>query len=118
MTGKLSLPGASDGGVRAPAGHCRSIRAGLAVGGLVDRRNLVVLHVDERLLASVAARASLGRRLVVGRDVERNKEDEVRADDGHSRERREFLSGTLAHVRSPREVCRREVRVGCEVDEA
>lgn len=86
---------------------------------LADRRNLVVLHVDQRLLAGVAPRtAALGLRLAVGRHVERDEEEEVRADDGHSRERREFLSGALAHVRGPREVRRREIGVRGEVDKA
>lgn len=115
----LSLPGTSDRPIGAAGGRGGSIRLVLAVGiGLAHRGHLVVLHVDERLLASVAARAASLGGLLVGGNVEGDEEEEVGADDGHSREGGEFFSRALAHVGSPREIGGREVGVGREVDKA
>ncbi len=55
---------------------------------------------------------------LVGCEVERDEEDEVGADDTHSGESGEFLSGAFARVRHPGEVGRGEVSVGSEIDEA
>lgn len=115
----LRLAGAGDGTIRA---SCRSgsgsVRLGLAVGlGTGSRGHLVSRHVNNGLLASVAAgTASLGG-LVVGDNVEGDEQNEVRRENAHSSESGEFLSGTVAHVGSPREVSRGEVGIRREVDE-
>lgn len=80
--------------------------------------DLEVLHVDEGLLAGVAARtADLGS-LVVGGDVEGDEKQQVRGDDSNTSESSELLTGALAHVGSPGEVDGGEVGVRGEVDEA
>lgn len=115
----LRLARAGDGTVGA---SCRSssgsVRLGLAVGlGSRSRGHLVSRHVNNSLLASVAAgTASLGG-LVVGDNVEGDEQNKVRGEDAHSSKSGEFLTGTVAHVGSPGEVGRAEVGVGREVDE-
>ena len=54
---------------------------------------------------------------LVGRDVEKDEEDEVGGDYSHACECSELFSSTVASVWHPEEVGRGEVCVGCEVDE-
>lgn len=116
----LRLARASDRAVRAAVGHRRAIGGlGVAVGlGTGGRGDLEVLHVDQGLLASVAARtANLGG-FLVGGDVEGDEEEQVRGDDSNTGESGKLLTSTLAHVWSPGEVDGGEVGVRCEVDES
>lgn len=108
----LGLAGACHGAVGAASG------LGAAVLDTGRGRNFEVLHVDQRFLASVAAGTSGLGGLVIGRNVERDEQDQVRADDANTSHGSEFLTGTLAHVREPREVGGGEVGVRSEVDEA
>lgn len=108
----LGLAGACHRAVGAASGF------GAAVLGTGRGRNFEVLHVDQRFLASVAAGTSGLGGLVIGRNVERDEQDQVGADDANTSHGSEFLTGTLAHVREPREVGGGEVGVRSEVDEA
>jgi len=56
--------------------------------------------------------------LPVCRKIERDEQKKVRAQYSHSSKGCEFFTGTFAHVWYPREVGRREIRVGGKVDEA
>lgn len=115
----LRLARAGDGAVGASSrSSSGSVRLGLAVS--LDSRgrgHLVSRHVNNSLLASVAARAASLGGLVVGDNVEGNEQNEVGCEDAHSSESGELLTGTVAHVGNPREVGRGEVGVGSEVDE-
>lgn len=91
---------------------------GAAILGTSRGGNFEVLHVDQRFLASVAAGTAGLSGLVVGGNVEGDEEDQVGADDADTSQGSEFLTGTLAHVREPREVGGGEVGVRGEVDEA
>lgn len=103
----LGLAGASDRAVGAAGGT--------AVGATVLGRNrggdLEVLHIDQGLLASVAAGTSGLGGLVVSGNVERDEENEVGADDANASHGSELLTGALAHVGEPREVSGGEVGV-------
>lgn len=83
--------------------------------GLTDSRDLLVLHLDESAGGPLAA---FWHWFLVGRKVERNKEEEVRGQNCNTGEGCEFLAGTMASVGHPLEVSAREVGVGCEVYEA
>lgn len=106
----LGLARASHGAVGAASG--------LGAAGTGRGRNLEVLHVDQRFLASVAAGTSGLGGLVVGGNVEGDEQNQVGADDADTSHGSEFLTGTLAHVGEPREVGGGEVGVRGEVDEA
>jgi hypothetical protein len=54
---------------------------------------------------------------LIGRNVEGDEEEEVRADDTDTREGGELLAGAFAMVRHPWKVGRGEVGVRCEIDE-
>lgn len=100
--------------------HRRAIGHGLgaAVGQRArHRRNLKVLHLNRSLLARVPTRPSALARFLVRRQVERDEEQEVRADDGNSREGRKLFTRAAAHVGRPGEIGVREVGVRSEVDE-
>ena len=112
----LGLARASDRAVGAASGSGRAVGLGSTVGS-VGRWDLEVAHVDERLLASVAAGAASLDLLLVGGDVETDEQEEVRGDNGDTSESSEFLTGALAHVGSPGEVGGGEVGVRGEVDE-
>lgn len=120
ISNRLRLARAGDGAVRAAVGHRRAIGSrGVAVGlGAGGGGDLEVPHVDQGLLASVAARTANFGGLVVCGNVEGDEEEQVRGDDGNTGESGELLTSALAHVGSPWEVDRGEVRVGGEVDEA
>jgi hypothetical protein len=93
---------------------------GLAVGAAVAG-GLGVREVGEGSLAHAAKRLAsrlLATRLLVRGGVEGDEENQVRAEDGNTRERGELLTGALASVGHPGEVGRGEVGVGREVDEA
>lgn len=49
--------------------------------------------------------------LLVGSEVERNEQNEVRADNSNTRESSELLSGAVTRIRHPWEVGRGEVGV-------
>lgn len=108
----LGLARACHGAVGAASG------LGAAVLGTGRGRNFEVLHVDQRFLASVATGTSGLGGLVIGGNIERDEQDQVGADDADTGQSGEFLTGTLAHVREPREVGGGEVGVRGEVDEA
>jgi hypothetical protein len=78
-----------------------------------DIRNL---HITQRSHSSAASGALSFP--FVGCEVERDEKKKIRAEYANACERGKFLSGTLAMVRHPWEVCRCEVGVGCEVNEA
>ena len=78
----------------------------LAVGESSDIRDLSVLQGSRRFAA--------GRSLsifLVGREVEGDEEEEVRAEYTHAGESREFLAGAFARVWHPWEVGRCEISV-------
>lgn len=115
----LGLAGASDGAVGAASRAGTAVGAlGTAVGGTGGGGDLEVLHVDEGLLAGVAARAANLGSLVVGGNVEGDEEEQVGGDDTNTSEGSELLTSALAHVGSPGEVDGGEVGVRSEVDEA
>ena len=116
----LGLARASDRAVGAAGRGGRAVGTlGAAVGlGTGRGGDLKVPHVDERFLASVAARtANLGV-LLVGGNVEGDEQQQVRGDDTNTSERSELLTGALTHVGSPGEVGGGEVGVRGKVDEA
>jgi hypothetical protein len=108
--GNLGLAGASDRAVGAASGA--------TVLGRGRRGDLEVLHIDQRLLASVAAGTSRLAGLVIGGNVEGDEEDEVGADDADASHGSELLTGALAHIGEPLEVGGGEIGVGGKVDEA
>ena len=116
-TQNLGLAGASDGAVGAASSAAVGTTVDATVGG-GGGRDLKVPHLDQGLLASVAAGTSGLGGLVVGGNVEGDEENEVGADDTNTGHGSEFLTGALAHVRQPGEVGGGEVGVGGEVDEA
>lgn len=120
MLNRLSLAGASDGAIGATSrgSAVGSLGATISLGSSSRRGDLEVAHVDQGLLASVAARtADLGF-LLIGGDVEGDEQEQVGGDDTDTSESSEFLTGALAHVGGPREVSRGEVSVRSEVDKA
>lgn len=117
----LRLARASDGAVGATSGSRGSVGLGVAIGGgtvSTSGSNLELGHVDHRLSSSVATGTAGLRGLLVGGDVERDEEEQVRADDGDSGESGELLTSALAHIGSPGEVGRGEVGVRGKVNEA
>lgn len=112
-TQNLGLAGAGDRAVGATRGTAIGTALLSSRGG-----DLEVPHVDQRLLASVAAGTSSLGSLVVGGNVERDEKNQVGANDANTSQGSEFLAGALAHVGHPGEVSRGEVGVGGEVDEA
>ena len=60
----------------------------------------------------------LATRLLVRGGVEGDEENQVRSEDGNTRERSKLLTGALTSVGHEGEVGRGEVGVGREVDEA
>jgi len=79
------------------------------------------VRVGERSLAHSAHSLASGRALailLVGGEVERDEEEEVRAEDTNTREGSELLTRALPGVGEPRPVGRNEVGVRSEVNEA
>lgn len=116
----LGLARASDWAVGTAGRGRRAVGTLSAAVGVGAGRggDLKVPHVDERLLASVAARtANLGI-LLVGGNVEGDEQQQVGGDDTNTSERSELLTSALTHVGSPGEVGGREVGVRGKVDEA
>lgn len=117
----LSLARPRHGSVLTSRRHRRAIGLvglGAAVGQRAGHgRNLKVLHLDRSLLARVPTRPSALARLLVRRQVERDKQQEVRAQDGNAREGRKLFTRAAAHVGRPGEIGVREVGVRSEVDE-
>jgi hypothetical protein len=60
--------------------------------------HLLILHLHQGACSPAAA---LGHRLLVGREVEGDEEEEVRGQDADSSDGGEFLSCALARVREP-----------------
>jgi hypothetical protein len=123
----LSLPGPCDRAVlttrrgRGPVDRAvgRTIGIGVAIRERARHgRTFEVLHLNESLLARVPARSATLARLLVGRNVERDEEQQVRAQNANSRKCRKLFTGTPAHVRCRREIGGREVGVGSEVDKS
>lgn len=112
-TENLGLAGTGDRAVGATRGTAIGVALLSSRGG-----DLEVSHIDQRLLASVAAGASGLGSLVVGGNVEGDEKNQVGADDANTSQGSEFLAGALAHVGHPGEVGRGEVGIGGEVDEA
>ena len=88
-----------------------SIRHGSCSG--MGLRNWRLGHASYSL-----ARARCLAVVLVGGKVERDEEDEVRADNPDAGECSELLSGTLTRAGQRRKVGRGEVGIGCEIDEA
>lgn len=86
--------------------------AGNGLGNVVRVRERSLAHTPEGL-ASLRLAA-----LLVGREIEGDEEDEVRAEDTNTSEGGKLLTCALASVRHPGPVGRGEVGVGGEVDEA
>lgn len=84
---------------------------GLAVE---QRGNIRHLNITERPCSFAASEAFA--LLLVGCEVERDEEQEVRADNAHTSKCGKFLSSAVARVWHPWEVGRGEVGVRCEVD--
>lgn len=99
------------GGLAAAAG----LGAGLACRGGGGKR------VWQRGLAhttyGLASTSSLAV-LPISSEIERDEQDEVRAENSNAGDRGEFLAGALAHVRPVGEVDRGEVGVRRKVDES
>ena len=76
--------------------------------------------IGQRSLAHAAQRLASGLLavLLVGSEVERDEEDQVRAENGDTREGRKLLTSALASIGHPGEVGGSEVGVGGEVDKA
>jgi hypothetical protein len=91
----------------------RCLGVDLAVG---ESRNVWKLSVFERS-CSFASCWSLAI-FPVGCNVEVDEEDEVGGDGNDASESGEFFTRALAGIGHPGPVCRGEVCVGCEVDEA
>jgi len=66
---------------------------------------------------SLASTRGLGVLPIRG-EIERDEEDEVRAEDRNTSDSGEFLSGALPSIGVVGEIRRREIRVRGEVDEA
>jgi hypothetical protein len=90
----------------------RQSRINLTVGESSDIRNLGILQGSGGFTASRALSI-----LLVGREVEGNEEQEIRADYSHACERSKFFSGAFARIRHPWEVGRGEVGIGSEINE-
>lgn len=112
---RLSLARASGGaiGLSSSGGSTVAVSVG-SDGGLdvqrVGKRSLG--HATERLAGGALAA------LLVGSKVERNEENQIRAENRNTRESGKFLASALAGVGHPGEVGRGEVSVRGEVDEA
>ncbi len=88
---------------------------------LAGRGRLGVREVGQRSLAHAAqrlARRLLATRLLVGRRIEGDEENKVRAENGDTGERSKLLAGASASVGHEREIGRGEVCVRGKVDEA
>ena len=113
---RLGLARAGDWTVWCSAGGSDTVAFGcwvdLAAGEGSDIWNLSILEGTSSLTASWALAV-----LLVGREVEGDEEEEVRANDAHAGEGSKFLSSTLTSIWQPWEVGRGEVGVGCEVNE-
>lgn len=92
--------------------HTRSRQAS---ANHINSRYLLVLHLDQRRGSPAAA---LGHRLLVGRKVEGEEEEEVRRDDADAGDGGELLAFAFAHVGDVGPVGAGEVGPGREVDEA
>jgi hypothetical protein len=82
---------------------------------LTNRRYLLILHFHQCTCSPAAA---LGNRLLVGREVEGDEEEEVGCEDADAGDGGEFLACALAGVGEPGPVGGCEVGPGGEVDEA
>lgn len=108
----LGSPRASGGAVGLDAG-CLGIAVRLAVDNVVRIRQRSLAHSPH----SLAPARSLAILLIRG-EVERDEEEEVRAEDADPRESSKFLASTLPGIGHPRPVRRREIGVRREVHEA
>ena len=78
-------------------------------------RYLLILHLDQSTGGPTAA---LGHRLLVGREVESDEEEQVRRDDADTGDGRELFTSTLARIGKRWPVGASEVGVGGKVNEA
>lgn len=92
----------------------------LGMRHILHRRGRRLAHASTlRLLPDSPALGRRRRRLLPVRgEVEANEQEEVAAQDAHTREGGELLAGAAPRVRHPGEVGRGEVGVGGEVDES
>lgn len=108
----LCLARASSGTVslRPSGGGTVSVAVALAVS---SDRSLDVQRVGKRSLGHASQRLARGAftALLVGGEVEGDEEDQIRAEDGNTRERGKFLTSALAGIWQPWKVGRREVGV-------
>jgi len=84
---------------------------------LTHRRNLLILHLNQRTRRPIPALQPL-HALPIRLRIECQKQYQIARDNHHSTDARKLLTGTRPHVGHPREVGRGEVGVGGEVDEA
>lgn len=76
---------------------------GVAVALAVGSRSLDVQRVGKRSLGHASQRLARGAftALLVGGEVEGDEEDQIRAEDGNTRERGKFLTSALAGIWQP-----------------
>lgn len=117
----LSLTRARCPSVRGGGGTCgvsvskRMRTLGESAARFTNRRHLLVLHLDQRTCSPAAA---LGHRLLVGRKVERDEEEQVRREDADSGDGSELFAVAFSSIGEPRPVGAGEVGPGGKVDEA
>lgn len=80
-----------------------------------NRRYLLILHLNQSAGSPTAA---LGHRLLVGRKVEEDEEEQVRRDDADTGDGSEFFTSAFACIGKVWPVGAGEVGPGCEVNEA
>lgn len=77
-----------------------------------------ISHSDQSFSASVSSWSSLDSLFPVGREIERNEEQKVRAQDDQAGDSSKFLACASTGIWHPREVGAGEVGVRCEVDKS
>lgn len=115
-TSRLSTARARGGAVGLSSGG-----DGLAIGGRGGLADEDVMRVRKGGLAHTTDRLATARSLGVlpiGGEVERDEEDEVRAEDANAGDGGELLSSAPASIGEVREIRRRKICVRGEVDEA
>lgn len=110
----MDLSLARSGGVAVRLGTSRGSTVGLALDGGGAEVGKGSLAHSSKTLAGGVARLSV---TLVSGQVERDEENEIRAEDGNTGKGSELLASALAGVGHPGPVSRGEVGVGSEVDE-
>lgn len=87
------------------------------MGDRVNRGHFELAHIDGCFSCSSASLPSLLAGLLIGGQVERDKKEQVGANDAASGDGSEFFAGTPTVIRHPWEVGRDEVGIGGKVHE-